>query len=87
MRHDKRLIACAAVIAAAVAHGAEKWLETPPPTGKSVTWARLNKLDPGLKQIGRLAVCEAKDLKSSAWSIGCETLDRDYADWDAIFVR
>ena len=77
----------AVVLAAAVVHGAEKWPETPPPTGKSVTWERLNKLDPGLKQIGRLAVCEAKDLKSSAWSIGCEMLDRDYADWDAIFVR
>ena len=25
---------------------------TPPPTGKSVTWAWLNELDPGLKQIG-----------------------------------
>ena len=69
---------------AVVTQGAEKWPETPPPTGKSVTWERLNKLDPGLKQIGRLAVCEAKDLKSSAWSIGCETLDRDYADWDAM---
>ena len=52
MRNDKKLIACAAVLAAAVVHGAEKWPETPPPTGKSVTWERLNKLDPGLKQIG-----------------------------------
>ena len=34
------------------AQGAEKWPETPPPTGKSVTWAWLNALDPGLKQIG-----------------------------------
>jgi len=74
----------AAIVAAAVAQGAEKWPETPPPTGRSVTWERLNKLDPGLKEIGRLAVCEAKDLKSSSWSIGCETLDRDYADWDAM---
>jgi len=52
MRNGKRLIACAAVLAAAVVHGAEKWPETPPPTGKSVTWAWLNELDPGLKQIG-----------------------------------
>ena len=74
----------AAMVAAVVVQGAEKWPETPPPTGKSVTWERLNKLDPGLKQIGRLATCDAKDLKSSAWSIGCETLDRDYADWDAM---
>ena len=75
---------CAVTIAAAAVYGAEKWPETPPPTGRSVTWERLNKLDPGLKEIGRLAVCEAKDLKSSSWSIGCETLDRDYADWDAM---
>jgi len=74
----------AAIVVAAVAQGAEKWPETTPPTGKSVTWERLNTLDPGLKQIGRLAVCDAKDLKSSPWSIGCETLDRDYADWDAM---
>ena len=53
-----------------------------PLTDRSVTWEQFNKLDPGLKQIGRLAVCEAKDIKSSKWSIGCETLDRDYGDWD-----
>ena len=48
-----------------------------------VTWEKLNKLDPGLKEVGRLAVRDAKDIKSSKWSIGCETMDRDYADWDA----
>ena len=87
MRKLTEGVSVAAVALAAItmaAQGAEKWPETPPPTGKSVTWERLNKLDPGLKQIGRLAVCEAKDLKSSAWFIGCETLDRDYADWDAM---
>ena len=50
---------------------------------KCVTWAKLNQLDPGLKEIGRLAVRDAKDVKSSKWSIGCETMDRDYADWDS----
>ena len=86
MRNESLMVPMlfAAIVAAAVAQGAEKWPETPPPTGKSVTWERLNKLDPGLKQIGRLATCDAKDLKSSPWSIGCETLDRDYADWDAM---
>ena len=48
-----------------------------------VTWKRLNALDLGLKEIGRLAVRDAKDIKSSSWSIGCETLDRDYADWES----
>ena len=42
-----------------------------------VTWKRLNKLDPGLKEIGRLAVRGARDIKSSKWSVGCETMDRD----------
>ena len=48
-----------------------------------VTWKRLNELSPGLKEIGRLAVRDAKDVKSSKWSVGCETMDRDYADWNA----
>ena len=48
-----------------------------------VTWKRLNELSPGLKEIGRLAVRDAKDVKSSKWSVGCETMDRDYANWDA----
>ena len=50
---------------------------------KCVTWAKLNKLDPGFSEIGRLAVRDAKDVKSSKWSVGCETMDRDYADWDS----
>ena len=50
---------------------------------KCITWAKLNSLDPGLKEIGRLAVRDAKDVKSSKWSVGCETMDRDYANWNA----
>ncbi len=50
---------------------------------KCVTWAKLNRLDPGLKQIGTLAVRDSKDIAGSKWSIGCETMDRDYADWDS----
>ncbi len=48
-----------------------------------VTWKKLNALNPGLKQVGRLVTRDAKEIKSSMWSIGCETMDRDYADWDA----
>ena len=48
-----------------------------------VTWKKLNTLDPGMKEVGHLAVRDAKEIKSSKWSIGCETMDRDYADWDA----
>ena len=55
----------------------------PPKEKPCVTWKKLNSLDPGLKEIGRLAVRGAKDIKSSKWSVGCETMDRDYADWNA----
>ena len=55
----------------------------PPKEKPCVTWKKLNTLDPGLKEIGRLAVRDAKDIKSSKWSVGCETMDRDYADWNA----
>ena len=55
----------------------------PPKEKPCVTWKKLNTLDPGLKEIGRLAVRGAKDIKSSKWSVGCETMDRDYADWNA----
>lgn len=76
-----------AVVGALVAVVAQVFAETQParletfdaPTGKSVTWRRLNELDTGLRQIGRLATCGAKDIKANSWSIGCETLDRDYA--------
>ncbi len=48
-----------------------------------VTWRKLNELDPGIKETGRLAVRNANEIKSSKWSIGCETMDRDYSDWEA----
>ncbi len=48
-------------------------------TYKSITWAKFQASGPELKQIGTLAVRHARDIKSSPWSVGCETLDRDYA--------
>ena len=48
-----------------------------------VTWKRLNELDVGLREIGRLATRTSAEVKSSKWSVGCETMDRDYADWDS----
>ena len=50
---------------------------------KCVTWQKFNRMDPGLSQIGKLAVRESKDISGSKWSIGCETMDRDYADWNS----
>ena len=49
---------------------------------RSVTWERLNKVDTGLREIGRLQTRTSDQVKSSKWSVGCETLDRDYADWE-----
>jgi hypothetical protein len=52
------------------------------PKGKahtSITWEKFLATGPELKQVGWLATRHAKDIASSSWSIGCETLDRDFA--------
>ena len=92
--NKKRLYALAAAVCAAAVlakdaeNGEDAWNEHDDPLAKGekpcVTWAKLNTLAPGLKEVGRLAVRNAKDIKSSKWSIGCETLDRDYARWDVM---
>ena len=48
-------------------------------TYRSITWEKLKASGPELKQIGWLAVRHARDVESSPWSVGCETLDRDQA--------
>jgi polysaccharide biosynthesis protein PslG len=45
----------------------------------NISWEKFQSSEPGLKQIGLLAVRHSRDIKSSVWSVGCETLDRDYA--------
>ena len=54
----------------------------PPKERRCVTREKLNALDPGLREIGRLAVRGVKESRASKWSVGCECLDRDYADWN-----
>ncbi len=49
---------------------------------RCVTMEKIRKLDPGLPASGWLETRPAKEIKSDLWSVGCETLDRDYADWD-----
>jgi polysaccharide biosynthesis protein PslG len=44
-----------------------------------ITCDKFQASGPGLKQIGFIAVKHSKDIQSSLWSVGCETLDRDYA--------
>lgn len=38
-------------------------------------------IDPGLPRVGTLAVRHAKEIESSDWSVGGETLDRDFATY------
>ena len=50
----------------------------------SVTWKRLFMTGPGLEQVGVLPARSAKELGPNIyWSVGCETLDRDYGDFQA----
>ena len=43
----------------------------------------LDRLDLGLPEIGRLATRASQEVADSNWAVGCECLDRDYADWHA----
>ncbi|MBV2247283.1 MAG: glycoside hydrolase [Lentimicrobium sp.] len=43
------------------------------------TWEKLKSSGPDLRQIGEIGVKHSKDIHSSSWSVGCETLDRDQA--------
>ena len=56
------------------------------PGGKekpSVTRAKILKMSSGLVPAGRLETRPASGIRPNDWwSVGCETLDRDYADWD-----
>ena len=38
-------------------------------------------LNPGLKQIGAIRPRGANEIAGSNWTLGCETLDRDFADY------
>jgi len=50
---------------------------------RCVTREKLLKMDSGLVPAGRLETRSAKEINPSRWwSVGCETMDRDYADWD-----
>ncbi len=40
-------------------------------------------LDPGLKRIGTLRPKGVHEIGTSRWTLGCETMDREYTDYDA----
>jgi len=46
---------------------------------KYSSWEIFKYSGPGLKQIGWMATRHSSAINSSSWSVGCETLDRDYA--------
>ena len=48
----------------------------------SVTYNRLQREDAGLPVIGKVLPVESALERESLWSVGCETLDRDYAVFD-----
>jgi hypothetical protein len=39
-------------------------------------------LNPGLKRVGTLKPRSASQISGSNWTLGCETLDRDFADYE-----
>lgn len=45
----------------------------------SLTWKNFNIHSTALEEIGKLATKAADGTGNSYWSVGCETLDRDYA--------
>ena len=48
----------------------------------SLTWKNMLKTGPVLEQIGTLPTVSAKEAgENGYWSVGCETLDRDYGDF------
>ena len=47
----------------------------------SVTWQNFNTYSTRLPETGKLVTKPADGSGDSRWSIGCETLDRDYADF------
>ncbi|MBO4341101.1 MAG: beta-galactosidase, partial [Bacteroidales bacterium] len=50
---------------------------------KSVTWDKLRTHPAPLKVIGEVASAPSSLDRPSFWSVGCETLDRDFAQFDS----
>ena len=53
--------------------------QTRTPVHPSVTWKKFQASGPALKPIGTIATRHAREIPSSSFSVGCETLDRDFA--------
>ena len=58
--------------------------QKPSPTFLDQTHTRVQSaLKPDLQRIGTLIPKSVDEIETSMWSLGCETLDRDLASWDA----
>lgn len=69
---------CVMLIAVEFAAGAT--LAAGPPIDTSPDRAK-TPLNPRLRQIGTIRPRSANEISGSNWTLGCETLDRDYADY------
>lgn len=49
----------------------------------SLTWKKMRMVSPQLEQIGSVSTVVSRELANPAWSVGCETLDREYAEFAA----
>lgn len=67
-------------MAVAVCWAAGEAVTAGPPLDTSPERAKTD-LNPGLKQIGTIRPRSADQISGSNWTLGCETLDRDYADY------
>ena len=67
--------------AATVCFTAWLWAVAGPAIDTSADRAKTD-LNPGLKQIGVLKPRGAAEIQGSNWTLGCETLDRDFAIYD-----
>lgn len=86
IRVNKKFFVLAAVSAAFLAGvGAEKdyGLDIGKPCPQiAVTWQDFNKAPLPLKEIGRIKNRTTKEIADSPWSVGTETLERNFADFE-----
>ncbi len=50
---------------------------------RSITYDKIKSTPVGMPQIGWMGARSSKEIQSSPWSIGCETLDRDFAKFSS----
>lgn len=61
----------------------KKMVETPAALDDTYTRVQTSVRPAGLKRIGTLIPKRVDEMSTSHWSLGCECLERNLADWDA----